>query len=62
MAPIVDLGTYVFKNLNTRKIKPEESFTEAYAKSVYESEYVHTETKKMRVIYMPSTKRQIYIR
>ena len=25
--PMVDLGTYVFKDLNTGKITPEESFT-----------------------------------
>ena len=28
--PTVDLGAYIFKDLNTGKIKPEESFTEDY--------------------------------
>ena len=28
--PMVDLGTYIFKDLNTGKITPEESFTNAY--------------------------------
>ena len=35
--PMVDLGTYEFKNLNTVKIKPEEPFTNAYVEDVYES-------------------------
>ena len=29
---MVDLGMYLFKDLNTYKITPEESFTDAYAK------------------------------
>ena len=36
--PVVDLGTYKFKNLNTGKITPEESFSNAYVKEVHESE------------------------
>ena len=32
---MVDLGTYVFKDLNTGEIKPEESFTDTYVKEVY---------------------------
>ena len=31
-APMVDLGAYIFKDLNTGKITPEESFTNAYVK------------------------------
>ena len=31
-APMVDLVTCVFKDLNTGRIKPEESFTDAYVK------------------------------
>ena len=34
---MVYLGTYIFKDLNTRKFTPEESFTNAYAEEVYES-------------------------
>ena len=30
-APMVNLGTYEFKDLKTEKIKPEESFMNAYA-------------------------------
>ena len=36
-APMVDLGSYVFKDLNTGEIKPEDFFTDAYVKEVYES-------------------------
>ena len=35
--PMVDFGTYELKILNTGKITPGESFTNAYAKVVYES-------------------------
>ena len=34
--PMVDLGTYIFKYLNTGKITPEESFANAYVVEVYE--------------------------
>ena len=36
-APMVDLGTYIFKDLNIGKIKPGKSFTDAYVEEVYES-------------------------
>ena len=45
-----DLGTYIFKYLNTGKITPEELFTNAYFKEVYKSEHVRTATKQFRVI------------
>ena len=45
-----DLGTYIFKDLNTGKITPEESFTNAYVKEVYESEHVQNSAKLLRVI------------
>ena len=45
-APIVDLGMYVFKYLNTGEIKPEGSFTGTYVEDVYESVHVHTDTKR----------------
>ena len=48
--PMVDLGTYEFKNLNTEKITPKELFTNAYVEEVYESEHVCTATKQLRVI------------
>ena len=36
---MIDLGKYIFKYLNTSKITPEESFTDAYVeKENYESE------------------------
>ena len=44
-ATIVDLGTYIFKYLNTGKTTPEEIFTNAYAKELYYSEHVRTATK-----------------
>ena len=47
---MVDLGTYIFKYLNTGKITPEESFTNAYVEEVYESEHVRTATKRLCVI------------
>ena len=47
---MVDLGSYVFKDLNTGKIKTEEQFTNAYIEEVYESEHVRTSTKPLRVV------------
>ena len=47
---MVDLGTHLFKDLNIGKIKPEKQFTDAYVEEVYESEYVRTATKRLRVI------------
>ena len=44
--PIVDLGTYIFKDLNTGKITPKESFDNAYSEEVYESDHVNNDTKK----------------
>ena len=34
---MVDLSAYVFKDLKTGEIKPEELFTDTYIKEVYES-------------------------
>ena len=48
--PIVDLGTYELKILNTEEIIPEESFTNGYIEEVYELEHVRTATKLLRVI------------
>ena len=39
---MVDLGTFSFKYLKRGKIKPEESFTDAYIEEVYESENIFT--------------------
>ena len=47
---MVDLGTYEFESLNTGKSTPEKSFTNAYVKEVYESEHVHTATKRLSII------------
>ena len=47
---MVDLVTYIFKDLNTRKITPKKSFTNVYVKEVYYSEHVCTATKLLRVI------------
>ena len=47
---MVDLGTYIFEDLNTGEIKPEESSHGAYVKELYESEHIRTTTKLLRVI------------
>ena len=47
---MADLGTYIFKSLNTGKITHEDFFTNAYFKEVYDSEHVLTATKLLRVI------------
>ena len=43
--PMVDFSTYIFKYLDTGKIKPEEYFRDAHVKKLYESEHVSTVTK-----------------
>ena len=48
--PMVDLGTYIFKILNTGKITPEESFNNSYVEEVYDSEHVSTATERLCVI------------
>ena len=48
--PMVDLGTYIFKDLNTGKITPGELFTNDYPKEVHESDNIRTATKRLRVI------------
>ena len=48
--PMVDFGTYIFKDLNTGKITPEETFTNSYIDEVYGSEHVHTAKKRLRLI------------
>ena len=48
--PMVYLGTYIFKDLNTEKITPDESFTNAYVKELYDSEHSRTSTKILRVV------------
>ena len=47
---MVNMGVYIFKDLNTEKITPEDFFTDAYVKELYESEHVHTYTKRLCVI------------
>ena len=47
---MVDLGTYILKNLNTGWITPKEFSTNAYVEEVYGSEHVRTATKQLRVI------------
>ena len=48
--PMVDLGTYVFKDLSAGKFTPEKLFTNSYVKELYESEHVRTVTKQLHVI------------
>ena len=40
--PMVDLGTYIFKDLNTGEITPGELFNNAYIEELYEPEHVRT--------------------
>ena len=47
---MVDLGTYIFKDLNTAKITPGVFFTNDYVEGVYESEHVRTSIKQLRII------------
>ena len=47
---VVDLSTYIFKDLNIGKITPEKLFTNAYVEEVYESDHVRTATKRLCVI------------
>ena len=47
---MVDLSTYIFKDLNTDLIKPGKYFTGACVEEVYELEHVRTATKQLRVI------------
>ena len=48
--PMVNLGTYIFKDLNTGEIKPGYFFTNAYVEEVYESEHEPTATERLNVI------------
>ena len=48
-ARMVDSGEYAFKYLNTGEIIPQELFTNAYSKEVYESEHVYNATKQLRI-------------
>ena len=47
---MVDLGTYEFKDLNIGNITTKESFTNAYAEEIYESEQVCNYTKRSHII------------
>ena len=49
-SPMVDLGAYIFKDLNIREIKPEESFIDTFVEEVYEPEHVHNTKKLLLVI------------
>ena len=47
---MVDFGTYILRDLNTRKIIPEELFANAYVEEVYETEHLRTDIKQLCVI------------
>ena len=47
---MVNLGTYIFKYLNTGKFSPEELFTSSYVEEKYESYNVRTATEQKHVI------------
>ena len=44
--PMIDLGTYAFKDLNTGKITHAEPVMSAYAEEVFESEHICTSPNK----------------
>ena len=48
--PMIDLGTYKFKDLNKGKITPQEYFMNYYVDELYELEYVRTPTKQLFTI------------
>ena len=50
MAPMLDMGTHEFKDINTGNITPEELFTNTYAEEIHEYEQVRTYTKRLHVI------------
>ena len=54
---MVDLGTYEFKDLNTGKFTPKESFKNTYAGEINESKHVRTATKILRVIFYAKYKK-----
>ena len=47
---MVDLGMYIFKDLNTGKTTIKESFTNANVKELYESGHAHNSTKQLCAI------------
>ena len=49
-SPMVDMGTYEFKDLNTEKITLKEYFTNSYAEEIYESDQFRTSNKRLNVI------------
>ena len=49
-APMVDLGAYEFKYLNTGGNTPEELFINAYTEEVYDSEHARTATKLLSLV------------
>ena len=49
-APIVDMGTYEFKGLNSGKITSEEMFMDAYQEEIHELYQFRNSTKRLGVI------------
>ena len=47
---MINLGTYIFKDLNRGKFTPKETFTNNYVQELYESEHACTATKQLCVI------------
>ena len=52
-APIVDLGTYQFTDLETSKITLKEFFINAQVTKVYESKHVRNSTERLHIILYP---------
>ena len=50
MSPMVDLGTYEFKDIEKWNITPTEYFMNDYAEEVHEMEHVRNSTKLLFVI------------
>ena len=45
-SPMVDMGTFQFKDLNAGKITPEELFMDAYVEEIYGLENFRSYTKR----------------
>ena len=57
---MIDLGTYEIKYLNTGKMTPEKSFTNAYIDEIYELEQVRTSTKQLHTnLYAKNTEENL---
>ena len=50
MKPMVDMGVYEFKDLETGKITPEKSLINDYTEEVHELDQTRTSTKRLHIM------------